>query len=533
MSLSAEMPSGTRKILTQLGVRRVGDVQEIREFLTEVASLGTPLLPEFTLHNQVHSDNIIHLIYQLKTEFALKLGAYEAFLLAASAYLHDLGMFFDGEAFEEDILPDLATILSFCPQGLCDTVENYRLFSLNTGAQVREMHSLLSAYWLYHQVTPIKGTTDEDTPYLIAICRGHGKANLRERGCWCYRTTSQDGEEIRVGLLASLLRLADAMDFYKNRAPARIFRQRAAAFLKNPISLEHWIKHFFVQDPRLAKVDEGGHRILRCTVYFSVPTRELNGVRYLDFFRPLFDRHIEKARKWDIDVGEYPPALTTTLGIDDIQLILQEREAPGYRALPPRIVEEVERSSCKDALDFVEILLKDVKNDEMAGVDEEIACEEAETLLPDLPSEPVLIAEDHSWYRKHLGSILSEAGYQCELAGTFEEAVRKLNDYSPFVLLLDLKLDGEFAKGWELAQRAADVGVQIIVVTGYPAIEAVNKAIREFDAVHFFDKARLSPKELIAQVSKVARRPRKERLSRAERLTLFEKLLGFFPEGHI
>jgi len=348
------IPTRIRRPLAQLGVERVNDIEKIRENLVEIASLGTPPLPEFTLHNQTHSDNLVCLLARLKEEFGLQLSRYEAFLLVASAYLHDLGMFFDVSAFEEDILPDPAAALSFCPQGLCDTAANYRLLGLDTGAQIREVHSLLSAYWLYHEVTLIRGINQDDRPYLMAICRGHGKANLREHGCLCYRTVRHDGEEIRVGLLTALLRLVDAMDFYSNRAPVEVLRKNAATFLRNPVSLGHWIKHYFVQDPFVIKSNEGGNPILQCTLYYAVPMRELNGIHYLDFFRPLFDKHIKDAQKWDLEINEYPPDMTTALGINNIRLVIDERELLGGRDLPTRIVKEIERTSCSNVLEFLE-----------------------------------------------------------------------------------------------------------------------------------------------------------------------------------
>jgi len=532
MPSSGNMPAKVKKTLTQLGVKRISDVEKIREHLVEIASLGTPLLPEFTLHNQTHSDNLICLLGRLRKEFGLKLNESEAFLLTASAYLHDLGMFFDGKAFEEEILPDLAAALSFCPQGLCDTVGNYQFFGLDTGAQIREAHSLLSAYWLYHEVTPINGITDNDRPYLMAICRGHGKANLKEHGCWCYRTTSRDGEEIRTGLLTSLLRLVDALDFYSNRAPTSILQMNAATFLENPVSLGHWIKHYFVQDPFIVKANEGGNFVLQCTVYFAVPAKKLNGIHYLDFFRPLFDKHIKNAQEWDLDVNKYPPDLTTALGINNIKLVVDHRAVPGNRDLPDRIVREIEQTSCRDVLEFLEHRASTVKRDSRTGEGDQVRGK-PESAASELPSEPVLIIEDAPWYREHLVSILAEVGYQCEQAGTFEEALRKLNECNPFVVLLDVKLDGEFKHGWELARAAVDKGVPIIVVTGYPSIEGVNKAIREFDAVYFFDKSRLSPEDLIPKVYEAALRTRGEKLGRDQRQALFERLLGFFPNSQV
>lgn len=530
---SEELPTEIKKILTQYGVEMIDDIQRVRKSLAEIASMGTPLLPDFTLHNEKHSDNLIRLLGRLRKECDLKLGKYEAFLLAASAYLHDVGMFFDGAAFEEEILPDPASALSLCPQGLCDTVENYPVFGLDTGGQIRQTHSLLSAYWLYHEVTPIEGVTEDDRPYLMTICRGHGRADLRERKCWCYRTAQHNGEEIRMGLLASLLRLVDAMDFYSNRTPAKVFRKNAAALLRNPVALGHWIKHYFVQSPFVTKVNRGGNLILECTVYFSVPMKKLGGIRYLDFFRPLFESHIEETQKWDLDVNQYPPDLTTALGINDIELVLDERELPGGRNLPNRIVREIEQSKCTDVLAFLEQCARIVERESTTGVEREHGFEETESSIPVIPSEPILIVEDHPWYLNHLHSILDGAGYQCELAETFDDGLKKLKEFHPAVLVLDIKLQGDFGKGWDLARKAVDDKVPIVMVTGYPSVEGVNRAVREFDAVYFFDKGRLSPEELIRRVSEAAQRRRKKRLSHKQRQELFERILGFFPDSSV
>ena len=529
MSSSEKMPVGINRIVAQFGIDRIYDIQKVRMSLAEIASAGTPLLPDFTLHNEQHSDNLIRLLGRLRKEFGLKLGRYEAFLLAASAYLHDLGMFFDGAAFKDTILPDPASALSFCPERLCDTVENYRLFGQDTGEQIRETNSLLSAYWLYNDVTPIEGITDEDKPYLIAICRGHGKADLRERKCRCYETVQHNDEEIRIDLLTSLLRLVDAMDFYSNRTPAKVFRKNATTLLRNPIALGHWIKHYFVQAPFVTKVNKGGNFILECTVYFAVPMKKLNGVRYIDFFSPLFEGHIEEVQKWDLDINQYPPDLTTALGINDIKMVLDERELTGGRDLPDRIVQEIAQSECINVSAFLEQRAKIVEQESVTGVEKASGADRTGSPLPAIPSGPVLIVDDHPWYLNHLRSILEKAGYQCKLAETFEDALGQLKKCHPFVLVLDMKLGRDFKGGWELARRAADDGVHLIIVTGYPSIEGVSKAVREFSVVDFLDKGRLTPEKLIARVSEAAQSQRKKKLSREQRQELFERILGFFP----
>ena len=62
-------------------------VEEARNYLSQMDSLGTPLMPDFTLHNHNHSDNVVLLLAWLHDQFRYKLNDHEAYLLAASAYL--------------------------------------------------------------------------------------------------------------------------------------------------------------------------------------------------------------------------------------------------------------------------------------------------------------------------------------------------------------------------------------------------------------------------------------------------------------
>lgn len=518
------LPTQLGHLIKGLGVERLTDIGKLRDFLEEISGLGQPLLPEFTLHNQVHADNLVKVIGILKTECKLKLTHYEAFLLVASAYLHDLGMFVDGTTFEDDILPDLESILPFCPQAQCDSVGNYRLFGLDRGAQIRKTHNLLSGHWIEKQDPPIAGVDPDDIPYLIIICRGHSRANLRSTGCTCYRTIPYDGEEIRLGLLASLLRLADAMDFYKSRAPSKIFWAKAAAFVRNPISLEHWIKHYFVQDPFIAKANEGGNQVLKCTVYFCVPPEEINGFSYADFLWPLFEKHIQQAREWDFDLNQYPTYLARALEIDGIELDLQKQELRGTRKLPTRIVSEIEKSGCKNILDFLKALSADEDL-----TDEKPNCASSSSASVPVPSQPVLVVDDHPFYQREMKEILENRGYKCVLTNGVDDALRSLNECKLFALLLDLKIDGSFRNGLDVAKAAVEAGLPTIVVTNYPGVDLYNRT-REIGVVRFFDKSRLDADELVRALEQIAQRSDQNQLDREERLAKFEELLGLFPE---
>ncbi|MFX1475972.1 MAG: protein kinase, partial [Promethearchaeota archaeon] len=343
--------------LLQLGVREIWRIRNIRKKFNEITSLGTPLMPDFTLHNITHSDNLILILGLLQKKFGFTLDRYEAYLLAASAYLHDLGMFFSEMRFQNEILPDLSKQLRFCPKECCDHIGDYPLQGKDIGIQIRSTHHLLSAYRLLKNPPSIFGIEEDDRSYLITLCRGHRKVDLREQGCDCYQTKPLSGELLRLALLAALLRISDALDFYENRAPAPVFQLRVLDFLRNPIALEHWLKHYFVTDPYITRRDESGNISLECTVNFTVPMKQINGRSYLDFFTPLFEKHVAAANATDLDIRQYPPDLTNALNIVNMKVTLgRPDERAGFRDLPVEIIERIEQSQCENVMKFLEWL---------------------------------------------------------------------------------------------------------------------------------------------------------------------------------
>jgi hypothetical protein len=351
--MSHEIDHGLR----QLGIKghwlhRVG---EIRAKFDRIAQRGIPGMPDFTLHNVTHSDNLIILLVELHEKCGFTLNEYESYLLAAACYLHDLGMFFSQARFEQNILPDLARTLRFCPRNCCDHIGNYDLAGKSVPKQIRLTHNLLSAYWLGKEPTTF-GLERDDAHYVLTLCRGHRVANLRATGCNCYQTKRHHGQDVRVGLLASLLRLVDALDFFADRAPASAFQHGALDFLRDPIALEHWIKHYFVGDPYITVQDHQRNQVLECQLCVAVPMKEVNDQSYLDFFQPLFEEHIRSALVSDLNRDEYPPILMQTLGIDDLVITLVPEQRAGAPDLPPEIISRIEASACEEILGFLDWL---------------------------------------------------------------------------------------------------------------------------------------------------------------------------------
>lgn len=357
MSSSTERWPDVEAALQALGAgNRSGDIHKIRSKFGEMAGRGHHLMPDFTLHNVTHSDNLILILANLKAEFGFELKPYEAYLLAASAYLHDLGMFFSKNRFLTEISPDPHAALSFCPDDACDQIDYDRVQRKPLGEQIRLTHNVLSAYWLDKVEPATFGLERKDIPYVINIARGHRKTDLRSTDCPCYQTEPVDGVPLRFGLLAGLLRLADALDFYRNRAPAVAFEQGALDFLSNPVALEHWIKHYFVTDPYVVPHPVSGRIHLECQLHVTVPMKTLNGVPYRDFFRPLFEAHRDEAQNSDLDRDQYPPEFTEALGITRLEIRLVEKAQRGFRGLPPEVLDEIQRSGCQDVMAFLEWL---------------------------------------------------------------------------------------------------------------------------------------------------------------------------------
>ncbi len=344
----------------KLDNRRIAWLSDVRDQVRQLASLGISTAPDFTLHNETHSDNVVLLIGRLAEHFKSQLSGHELYLLAASAYLHDVGMFFSEADFVDRILPNLGETLKFCPQDSCDSGAAYQesLLGKSVDAQIRIVHHLLSAFRILEEGRELfRLASPEEINDVITICRGHRKANLRSRGCDCYKTRPTRFGQVQLGLLAGLLRLADGLDFYPERTPEGVFRTRAPDLLKNPVALKHWLTHIFAEAVYISIENQGGNRCLDLQIHMAVDTRRtLNGRTYREFFAPLFDEFLKEAQSSDFDAEQYPSSLLKLFDIEDIQLTQHIREGVALDKLPDKIVKEIERSGCRDVLEFLSYL---------------------------------------------------------------------------------------------------------------------------------------------------------------------------------
>jgi CheY-like chemotaxis protein len=85
------------------------------------------------------------------------------------------------------------------------------------------------------------------------------------------------------------------------------------------------------------------------------------------------------------------------------------------------------------------------------------------------PVDPVLVVEDHDETREMLETVLKFHGYSVETARDGAEALEKLRDLHPCLILLDLTMP--VMDGWAFRRRQltlpAIAGVPVLLVTGH------------------------------------------------------------------
>jgi tetratricopeptide (TPR) repeat protein len=191
---------------------------EITKWLPPVDPSIPEVQPYYTDHGVEHSQRILNILDRL-TE-GLDLQAFEAFPLLCSVWLHDIGMFVGRE-----------------PGESYDTT--------------RKLHHLRSAEYVKQEAQAGRLPLDQwQVLNVIDICRAHrSKVNFDEEPKIPKERPFEDGTGvIRVQLLGSLLRFADACDVHHSRAPEAVFEIHKELIPR--VSREHWKKHFRVSQVR-------------------------------------------------------------------------------------------------------------------------------------------------------------------------------------------------------------------------------------------------------------------------------------------
>jgi hypothetical protein len=221
--------------------------------------LANNLLPHFTDHSIAHSDNVTELVDDLIAPLQggdEKLSEQELAILYCACFLHDIGMQYE-KAGSTQVVRDL------------DLAERWDDLAEETRREIlREYHHRISAEMVTMSVrseSPIIGLQlDEgyDPARIACLCEAHATETNSDR----YRTLTADGPDIRMTLIAALLRLADILDESRRRACL----EKARTLNLSMESQSHWWRHYYTEG---ITFDEGARTI---NIWFDFPPERFN-----------------------------------------------------------------------------------------------------------------------------------------------------------------------------------------------------------------------------------------------------------------
>jgi len=90
----------------------------------------------------------------------------------------------------------------------------------------------------------------------------------------------------------------------------------------------------------------------------------------------------------------------------------------------------------------------------------------------------ILVVDDDAAFRHVVAGELRRLGHQVEIAGSGEEAVAKVEQFDPEVVLLDLRLPGMDGLETLKAVRARNAATEVIMLTGHGSIDTAIESIR-------------------------------------------------------
>ena len=240
-------------------------VMDIANFAVERLKTVIKNMPEFTLHDDKHIFNMLIIIGKIiPKENIEKLSIPDLFMLIVSVFLHDIGMAPDEkyilawknqlsiEEYDEELNEEREKFIRFrlTYTHQLEEMERLRKEKEFSKAQlledyivteyIRLTHSIrareiIAKYWAGKIVYQDTDLTED----LAAICFSHNESYSYLLQMETFKICGQD-EYLCIPFVATILRLADIIDFDPKRTPSVLFSHLA---VKNPVSLKEWKKH--------------------------------------------------------------------------------------------------------------------------------------------------------------------------------------------------------------------------------------------------------------------------------------------------
>lgn len=245
----------------------IGKIEEIIPDAVTLLNRVSDTFPEYTLHDKTHSVNVLKFMDRIIPDETLEqMNELELAILILSAFLHDIGMVAskrekkkmlqseDFKSFKEKYTKINRSLKKAQEEGnyqIASQLENQLL-----AFYLRETHADRGAKFIEKKFRARLKCQDLDFSEIVCkVCRSHGepweKLGVRKERLHGYplreeypTTYSLPESEVNVQYLAIILRLADILDFDRERTPSILFEY---LYPISDISLKHWLTHLSVK----------------------------------------------------------------------------------------------------------------------------------------------------------------------------------------------------------------------------------------------------------------------------------------------
>ncbi len=143
----------------------------------------------------------------------------------------------------------------------------------------------------------------------------------------------------------------------------------------------------------------------------------------------------------------------------------------------------------------------------------------------------VLIVDDEESQRTALAAMVTSWGFQTETAGDGEEALRKVGEFHPSVLVTDLMMPRMDGKTLLRTLQEQGQAIPSLVLTAFGNLETALETIHDLGAYWFLEKP-IQPRELRMLLERAATQSRLvERAANLEQQLSFQGVLGELTGG--
>ncbi len=261
----------------------------VREISPILATIGRGTFEDYTLHDSIHSRKLLHIAgYIIPNSVLESLSLLELTVIIMSCYVHDLGMvviqqnkttILKSQEFQTflETNPEYIERIKDCEGKMSEVSQENRMPFLDVLGQiqdaaitkyVRPMHASIKRYKElfdtlhllrnYPDLFSIEGTSFEEE--LLLICSSHNEPTsfLRKEdvnGSKVFDTECYVcNQKLNMQFCAAVLRLADILDFDRERTPSTLFRAIGIENKALPgfkISLREWNKQMATHTIRI------------------------------------------------------------------------------------------------------------------------------------------------------------------------------------------------------------------------------------------------------------------------------------------